>query len=196
MKMYILGYFLFFFFFNDTATTEIYTLSLHDALPIWPAQHPGQPRRRRPADRDRRRAELGRRCRARRYRAHRRRSDRGVEGCRRHEPVRLARCQRGDRHYHETGSLGGISMLSRAMRLLAGTSLVLAVPVAAQRAGTIEVGGFARYVDFDNTLPMGDAMGVGGRVGVYLEPALALELDVARSSHSSITYTPLHLRAV
>src|SRR2546423_11728277 len=29
----------FFFFFNDTATTEIYTLSLHDALPIssWPS---------------------------------------------------------------------------------------------------------------------------------------------------------------
>ena len=27
--------YLFFFFFNDTATTEIYTLSLHDALPIW-----------------------------------------------------------------------------------------------------------------------------------------------------------------
>ena len=27
-------YFLSFFFFNDTATTEIYTLSLHDALPI------------------------------------------------------------------------------------------------------------------------------------------------------------------
>src|ERR1039458_10887912 len=26
---------LFFFFFNDTATTEIYTLSLHDALPIY-----------------------------------------------------------------------------------------------------------------------------------------------------------------
>src|SRR2546426_8400095 len=25
---------LFFFFFNDTATTEIYTLSLHDALPV------------------------------------------------------------------------------------------------------------------------------------------------------------------
>src|SRR5256885_10791673 len=34
----------FFFFFNDTATTEIYTLSLHDALPIYecdePARHP------------------------------------------------------------------------------------------------------------------------------------------------------------
>src|SRR2546422_11541082 len=36
--------FVFFFFFNDTATTEIYTLSLHDALPICldttNAQHP------------------------------------------------------------------------------------------------------------------------------------------------------------
>src|SRR5690348_17799229 len=29
-----LDYVVFFFFFNDTATTEIYTLSLHDALPI------------------------------------------------------------------------------------------------------------------------------------------------------------------
>src|SRR5256885_8585111 len=29
-----------FFFFNDTATTEIYTLSLHDALPIWVTVHP------------------------------------------------------------------------------------------------------------------------------------------------------------
>src|SRR5438045_7085702 len=27
-----------FFFFNDTATPEIYTLSLHDALPIFPDQ--------------------------------------------------------------------------------------------------------------------------------------------------------------
>src|SRR5437667_12906192 len=30
----ILFFFFFVFFFNDTATTEIYTLSLHDALPI------------------------------------------------------------------------------------------------------------------------------------------------------------------
>ena len=28
------GWMIMFFFFNDTATTEIYTLSLHDALPI------------------------------------------------------------------------------------------------------------------------------------------------------------------
>src|SRR5947209_14044987 len=30
--------FSYFFFFNDTATTEIYTLSLHDALPIFQAE--------------------------------------------------------------------------------------------------------------------------------------------------------------
>src|SRR3712207_8963588 len=45
---------LLFFFFNDTATTEIYTLSLHDALPIWPtsawsARRPRPDRRRGPS---------------------------------------------------------------------------------------------------------------------------------------------------
>src|SRR5947209_18501891 len=33
-----LSNFVLFFFFNDTATPEIYTLSLHDALPIWTAE--------------------------------------------------------------------------------------------------------------------------------------------------------------
>src|SRR2546429_6503614 len=35
--MSLLPSFFIFFFFNDTATTEIYTLSLHDALPIFAA---------------------------------------------------------------------------------------------------------------------------------------------------------------
>src|SRR2546422_6539375 len=34
-----------FFFFNDTATTEIYTLSLHDALPIYQRPVPLPPRK-------------------------------------------------------------------------------------------------------------------------------------------------------
>src|SRR3989449_9045871 len=73
--------FCFFFFFNDTATTEIYTLSLHDALPIFRhvphlsrqrrdevqrdarrrglSRHPGEGRRR-----DRARAPRGGRARA------------------------------------------------------------------------------------------------------------------------------------
>src|SRR2546430_11695763 len=43
-----------FFFFNDTATTEIYTLSLHDALPILERHAPlGRDRARRPERRRR-----------------------------------------------------------------------------------------------------------------------------------------------
>src|SRR2546422_11180006 len=37
--MVTLSSFISFFFFNDTATTEIYTLSLHDALPICALAH-------------------------------------------------------------------------------------------------------------------------------------------------------------
>src|SRR3954449_5009076 len=36
---YIIFFCCLFFFFNDTATTEIYTLSLHDALPILNSSH-------------------------------------------------------------------------------------------------------------------------------------------------------------
>src|SRR5215216_3319281 len=45
----------FFFFFNDTATTEIYTLSLHDALPIkaTSARNHDPEHASRPFDRDR-----------------------------------------------------------------------------------------------------------------------------------------------
>src|SRR5687768_18581886 len=38
LYLFLVFYSLFFFFFNDTATTEIYTLSLHDALPIFPQE--------------------------------------------------------------------------------------------------------------------------------------------------------------
>src|SRR5258707_15860002 len=45
----------YFFFFNDTATTEIYTLSLHDALPIY--VHRSRRRRDTVVDRPRHEAE-------------------------------------------------------------------------------------------------------------------------------------------
>src|SRR6266480_1820728 len=80
--------FLFFFFFNDTATTEIYTLSLHDALPI---SEPGAAGRGSTS----RRAVLH----ASRHRTGRR-SGAGVDGVPRAVPpfrrhVRLARLRRG-----------------------------------------------------------------------------------------------------
>src|SRR3989475_4780693 len=49
------------FFFNDTATTEIYTLSLHDALPIWyPVGQPSHPQSARQARRQHQRRDLRR----------------------------------------------------------------------------------------------------------------------------------------
>src|SRR5262245_64985426 len=51
---HLLYSFIFFFFFNDTATTEIYTLSLHDALPI-----SSEPRQRDHGDLGLRRARIG-----------------------------------------------------------------------------------------------------------------------------------------
>src|SRR3712207_9185462 len=61
----------YFFFFNDTATTEIYTLSLHDALPIWDAGLVPGPRRRRAVHREARAVPVGRRCPRPRARGHR-----------------------------------------------------------------------------------------------------------------------------
>src|SRR5258708_16032177 len=48
LRLYIDCIYFLFFFFNDTATTEIYTLSLHDALPIlrtWSGRDHRGPRR-------------------------------------------------------------------------------------------------------------------------------------------------------
>jgi hypothetical protein len=87
-------------------------------------------------------------------------------------------------------------MTSRVMRLLAVASLALALPGAAQRAGTVEVGAFARYTNFDNGLGMGNPIAMGGRAAVYLGRAFAVELDVARATGSSITHTPVHFRVV
>lgn len=92
-------------------------------------------------------------------------------------------------------------MTHRLTHVVPVWAIVLAAPAAAQRAGTVEVGAFARYSNFDNSLGMDNTVGVGGRVGVYLRPSLALELDISRTSTdgpggTTATYTPVRLRAV
>jgi hypothetical protein len=91
---------------------------------------------------------------------------------------------------------GGIRLAGAGAGAAAAAWLVLALPATAQQAGTIEIGAFARYVDFDNTLGLGNAVGVGGRAALYVEPRLALELDGTRVSADSRAYTPVHLRVV
>jgi hypothetical protein len=89
-------------------------------------------------------------------------------------------------------------MLSRTMRVLVvgAAALLLAQPAAAQRRGTMEVGGFTRYVNFDNSLGMGSALAVGARATLYLGSRLALDVDVAHGAGNSVSYTPVHLRLV
>ncbi len=45
----------------------------------------------------------------------------------------------------------------------------------AQTAGTIEIGGFGRFTRFDRTTTLDNAYGVGGYLGVFVAPGLALE---------------------
>jgi hypothetical protein len=68
-----------------------------------------------------------------------------------------------------------------------------AAVATAQRSGAVELGGFAQFTEFDNSLPIGNSLGIGGRVSVHALPRLALEADVSRSSADGVTYTPTHV---
>ncbi len=56
-------------------------------------------------------------------------------------------------------------------------TLVCAIPVAAQERGTVEFGAFGSAGSFDKSLTLNSGFGVGGRVGVYLDPRLAIEFE-------------------
>lgn len=58
-------------------------------------------------------------------------------------------------------------------------ALLAAVPVAAQRRGTMEFGGFGSAATFDNALGLKTGYGGGGRIGMYLEPRLSIEFEDA-----------------
>jgi len=53
------------------------------------------------------------------------------------------------------------------------TGFAAALP--AQNAGTVEIGGFGRFTRFDRTTALDNAYGVGGYLGVFVAPGLALE---------------------
>ncbi|MDX2119568.1 MAG: hypothetical protein SF070_00735, partial [Gemmatimonadota bacterium] len=48
-------------------------------------------------------------------------------------------------------------------------------PLAAQSAGTIEVGAFGRFTKYDTDLNFDDRVGLGGRLGIFVLRNLALE---------------------
>jgi Outer membrane protein beta-barrel domain len=84
-------------------------------------------------------------------------------------------------------------MTFRVLLLVVGAACTAALPARAQKRGSVEVGAFAAYLNADNSLPVGNALGFGGRVGVNAFPFLAVELDIAHASKNGAGYRPLHV---
>ena len=73
------------------------------------------------------------------------------------------------------------------------------VPAAAQRWGSIELGGFGQYTLFGDVLHLDNAVGIGAMGGLFLLPNLAAEADISFSKSDGplsgkITYRPWHAR--
>ncbi len=87
---------------------------------------------------------------------------------------------------------------------LTGLALLTSVPgsLAAQQAGTVEIGGFGRYTVFDNALLLKSRIGGGGRVGLFVLRNLEVEGDasytstVVKTTTLKVSYVPLHARLV
>jgi len=92
-------------------------------------------------------------------------------------------------------------MSLRVSVVCAVSALLLVRPAAAQRTGTIEVGGFLRFTDFDNSLNISNTLGVGGRLGVFVVPRISVEAEFSTTSTDSgpslnVKHTPFHLFGV
>ena len=61
--------------------------------------------------------------------------------------------------------------------IIGAVVLATAVPVAAQERGTVEFGVFGSAGRFDKSLTLDRGFGVGGRVGVYLDPRWSIEFE-------------------
>jgi peptidoglycan-associated lipoprotein len=98
-------------------------------------------------------------------------------------------------------------------RIAAGsiTALLLASPALAQQPqrGSVELGLFGQYTEFDDRFRLDPAIGIGGRLGVFLTPRWAIEGDAAWAKTSDdgqpfvagasprgeeYNYTPLYFR--
>src|SRR5688500_3740083 len=79
-------------------------------------------------------------------------------------------------------TLPGMIMSARRWTICSIAALLFAAPAAAQRPGTVEVGGFGQWTWFDdnagrpNAVPE-NGLGYGGRLGVFVTPRWQIEGD-------------------
>src|SRR5687767_15598097 len=93
--------------------------------------------------------------------------------------------------------------------VMASLFALAAAPVVAQNKGTIEIGAFVKFTDYDNSFGTArknaNSWGGGGRLGYSLGSKWALELDGSANATDAIeffngfestalTYYPFHLR--
>lgn len=89
-------------------------------------------------------------------------------------------------------------MNRRFVVLSALAAALLAAPVAAQSAGTLELGGFGRMTWFDSKLGLDDGGGVGGRLGFFVIRNVEIEGDISYTSvpvtagGGDVTLVPIH----
>ncbi len=89
----------------------------------------------------------------------------------------------------------------KRMALLGVALLLVPGTARAQSAPGVEVGAFGRYTFFDDSLPLDDHVGFGGRLGFYFVRNLMIEADISRTETdgplgSRVTYTPIHARLI
>ncbi len=84
-------------------------------------------------------------------------------------------------------------MTLRVLLVAAAATCATVVPLHAQKRGAVEVGAFTAYMNADNSLPVGNGLGFGGRVGVNAMPWLSVEADIASESKNGAKHSPLHV---
>lgn len=72
-------------------------------------------------------------------------------------------------------------MLNKTL-IVGAAILIAAVPAAAQQRGSMELGAFISMNAFDNAYQMDNAIGIGGRVGMFLTPRVSLEVEANNGS--------------
>jgi outer membrane protein OmpA-like peptidoglycan-associated protein len=95
--------------------------------------------------------------------------------------------------------------------VMASLLALTAAPAMAQNKGTIEIGAFVKFTDYDNSYgtarKSANSWGAGGRLGYFLGSKWALELDGSANAtdvieffngfeSTALTYYPFHLRLI
>lgn len=90
--------------------------------------------------------------------------------------------------------------MRRHITIAAAAAALLATPVMAQRAGSVEAGLLGRATLFDPSLMVTTAVGIGARASVFLHPRWLVDVEVSTAGadglagRTNVSYQPLRLR--